>query len=171
MPRRLSGTLRSSFALLGLWGPWSAIVYAQSEPPRWVITAGLTAIRVGERGGWGYGPEADVRRDFGPNWGLGLRIALPVAGGQLGTGGAAIDLGPTLIHATPRWELGLSTGATAFLVGDQSELVDGGLGLFAGGHATVWLTRQVGARAGTDVRFTPGGKGYPSVSGGIAIRF
>jgi hypothetical protein len=171
MPRGFSRTLRLSFTLPILCAlGWTALD-AQSGPPGWTVSGGLAAIRVGDREGWGYGPEVGVRRDFGRNWGVGLRLALPALGSDTGAAGAAIDLGPTLTHVTPRMELGLSAGATGFLVGDHADLVDGGLGLFAGGHATVWLTLQLGVMAGADVRSTSGLTGYPSVSAGLAMRF
>ena len=171
MPRGISRSLRLSFTLLILCAlRWNALD-AQSGPPGWTVSGGLAAIRVGDREGWGYGPEVAVRRDFGRRWGVGLRVALPALGSDNRAAGAAIDLGPTLTHVTPQMELGLSAGATAFLVGDHADLVDGGLGLFAGGHATVWLTRQLGVMVGADVRLASGGTGYPSVSAGTAIRF
>jgi len=170
MPRGFSRTLRLSFTLPILCAlGWTALD-AQSGPPRWTVSGWLAAIRFCYRAGWGYGPEVAVRRDFG-RWGVGLRVALPALGSDTGAAGAAMDPGPTLTHVTPRMELGLPAGVTALLVGDHADLVDGGLGLFAGGHATVWLTRQVGAVAGADIRSTSGLKGCPSVSAGMAIRF
>src|SRR5437763_1187808 len=77
-----------------------------------------------------------------------------------GPAGPAIARAPSRPPVTPQIELGLSAGATAFLVGDHADLVAGGLGLFAGGHATVWLTRPLGVMAGADVRSTSGGTGY-----------
>ena len=120
-----------------------------------------------------YGPELGIRRDFGSRWGVELRASLPVLDTDQGTddGAAALDLGPTLTFASEKGELGLSAGATAFLVGDRGELVDGGIGGFVGGHATAWLSGNVGAVAGAKVRVSGGGSAYPSLSVGLAVRF
>ena len=120
-----------------------------------------------------YGPELGIRRDFGPRWGVQLRASLPVMDTEqyADDGAAALDLGPTLTFATEKAEFGLSAGATAFLVGDRGELVDGGIGAFVGGHATAWLSGSIGATAGADVRVSGGGEAYPSLSVGLALRF
>lgn len=56
-------------------------------------------------------------------------------------------------------------------VDDSSELTGGGLGLFAGGHATAWLATRLGLVATTILRYTSDGGVYRSLSGGIAVRF
>ena len=88
-----------------------------------------------------------------------------------GDGAAALDLGPTLTFPTGKGELGLSAGATAFLVGDYGEFTDGGIGGFVAGHATAWLSGNLGAVAGAMVRVSGRGGAYPSLSAGLAVRF
>ena len=148
---------------------------AQTVPRQpWTVTAAFTGLRTGGASGIVYGPELAIRRDFGPQWGLELRASLPVLDVDRGTddGAGAIDLGPTLSFKTERMELGLAAGATAFLVGDGGELVDGGIGGFFAGHATAWFGRNVGGTLGANVRVSGGGGGaYPSISAGLAFRF
>jgi hypothetical protein len=147
---------------------------AQGLPHRpWTVTGAFTGLRTGGIGGWVYGPELGIRRDFGPRWGVELRASLPVLDADQGTddGAAALDLGPTLTFATDKGEFGISAGATAFLVGDRGELIDGGIGGFVGGHATAWLGENLGAVAGAKVRLSRGGSAYPSLSAGLAVRF
>ena len=165
---------RFAFLVLVLAGSQVPALAAQGLPHRpWTVTAAFTGLRTGGIGGWVYGPELGIRRDFGPRWGVELRASLPVLDTDQGTddGAAALDLGPTLTFATDKGEFGLSAGATAFLVGDRGELVDGGIGGFVGGHATAWLTPSVGAVAGAKVRLSGGGSAYPSLSAGLAVRF
>ncbi len=143
---------------------------AQGAPKRpWTVTAAFTGLWVGATQGVAYGPELAIRRDFGPRWGVGLRASLPVLGTDQGA--AAIDLGPTVTFAANRAEFGLSAGATGFLVGDQSEFIDGGVGAFVSGHGTAWLTPSLGATAGAEARILGGGAVYPSLSVGLAVRF
>ncbi len=147
---------------------------AQSAPARsWTLTASFAALRTGGMAGVAYGPELGLRRDFGPRWGVELRASLPVLDTERFADdcAAAIDLGPTLTFASARTELGLSAGATAFLVSEHGELVDGGIGGFVGGHATHWLSRGVGIVAGASVRVSGGGNAYPGLSAGLAVRF
>jgi hypothetical protein len=165
---------RFAFLVLGLAGSQVPALAAQSAPHRpWTVTADFTGLRTGGIGGWVYGPELGIRRDFGPRWGVELRASLPVLDSNPGNNGgaAALDLGPTLTFATNKGELGLSAGATAFLVGDRGELVDGGIGGFVAGHATAWLSGNVGVVAGAKVRVSGGGSAYPSLSAGLAVRF
>ena len=165
---------RFALLLLVLAGLPVRAVVAQGLPHRpWTITADFTGLRIGGRSGWVYGPEFGIRRDFGPRWGLELTASLPVLDTeQYGdNGAAALDLGPTLTVANDKGELGFSAGATAFLVGDASELVDGGIGGFFGGHGTAWLTPSLGAVVAAKVRVSGEGNAYPSLSLGLAVRF
>jgi len=132
----------------------------------------FTGLRTGAEAGWVYGPELGVRRDFGAHGGVELRAALPVLDTEQYSddGSAALDLGPTLTFADGKAEYGLSAGATGFLVADRGELVDGGIGAFAGGHVTARLTTGLGAVADARVRIS-GDAVYPSLSLGIAARF
>jgi hypothetical protein len=98
---------------------------------------------------------------------LNLRVSLPVIGTD--AGGAAVDLGPTLTVTGRQVELGASVGGTMFLVGDDSELIAGGIGLYVAGHLTIWLGRNVGLTGGGNARFA-NGAAFPGLSGGIAIR-
>ncbi len=174
MFRRANPLHRFVFLVVALAGWRVPALAAQAAPSRpWTITAAFTGLRTGATGGWVYGPELDIRRDFGAHWGVGLRAALPVLDTDPGSddGAAAIDLGPTLAFSSAKREFGLSAGATAFLVGDRGELIDGGIGGFASGHATAWLTESIGAVAGVTVRIAGGGDAYPSLSAGLAVRF
>ncbi len=169
-----ANTLCRCALLLGLAASLAPALAAQDAPRRpWTLTATFTGLRTGGLAGVVYGPELGIRRDFGPRWGVQLRASLPVMDTEQYSddGAAALDLGPTLTFATEKAEFGLSAGATAFLVGDRGELVDGGIGAFAGGHATAWLSRSIGATAGADVRVSGGGEAYPSLSVGLAVRF
>jgi hypothetical protein len=163
-----------AFAIAALAGSGASALIAQAAPARpWTITATFTGLRTGGSSGVVYGPELAIRRDFGPRWGVQLRASLPVLETEQYTddGAAALDLGPTLKFATEKAEFGLSAGATAFLVGDRGELVDGGIGVFVGGRATTWLSKAIGVVAGADVRISGGGHVYPSLSGGLTARF
>jgi hypothetical protein len=165
---------RFAFLIVVLTGSQVPVLAAQGLTHRpWTVTAAFTGLRSGGVGGWLYGPELGIRRDFGPRWGVELRASLPVLDADQGTddGAGALDLGPTLTFATEKGEFGLSAGATAFLVGDRGELVDGGIGGFVGGHATAWLTPSVGAVAGAKVRVSGRGYAYPSLNVGLAVRF
>ena len=147
---------------------------AQTSPHRaWTLTAAFTGVRIGNESGVVYGPELSLRRDFGPRWGAELRASLPVldAARYSDDGAAALDLGPTLTFRTAKAEFGVAAGATAFLVGDRGELADGGIGGFASGHATAWLSERVGAVAGATVRVSGAGNAYPGLSVGLAFRF
>ena len=174
MLRSANRIRRFALLLLGLAGLPVGAAVAQGLPHRpWTITADFTGLRIGGSSGWVYGPELGVRRDFGPRWGLELTASLPVLDTeQYGdNGAAALDLGPTLTVANDKGELGFSAGATAFLVGDASELVDGGIGGFFGGHGTAWLTPSLGAVVAAKVRVSGEGNAYPSLSLGLAVRF
>jgi hypothetical protein len=174
MLRSINCCHRIVFLVVAMTGSPLAALVAQDLPHRsWTVTADLTGLRTGGVGGWAYGPELGIRRDFGPRWGLELRASLPAFNADPGTGGGAgaLDLGPTLTSVTGKRELGLSAGATAFLVGDDGELIDGGIGGFVAGHATAFLSGHVGAVAGAMVRVSGGGAVYPSLSAGLAVRF
>ena len=165
---------RVAFLVVVLAGSQVPALAAQGLTHRpWTITAAFTGLRSGGVGGWLYGPELGIRRDFGPRWGVELRASLPVLDTDRSTddGAGALDLGPTLTFTTDKGEFGLSAGVTAFLVGDRGELVDGGIGGFVGGHATAWLTPSLGAVVGAKVRVSGGGSAYPSLSAGLAVRF
>ena len=174
MLRSANGFHRFALLLLVLAGLPVRAAVAQGLPHRpWTITADFTGLRIGGRSGWVYGPELGIRRDFGPRWGLELTASLPVLDTEqyADNGAAALDLGPTLTLANNKGELGFSAGATAFLVGDASELVDGGIGGFFGGHGTAWLTPSLGAVVAAKVRVSGEGSAYPSLSLGLAVRF
>jgi hypothetical protein len=174
MFRRIAPLHRLVLVAAALAGLQASALAAQTAPTRpWTITATFTSLRTGGSSGVVYGPELAIRRDFGPRWGVQLRASLPVLDAEqyADDGAAALDLGPTLRFATEKTEFGLSAGATAFLVGDRGELVDGGIGVFVGGHATRWLSEAIGVVAGADVRISGGGDAYPSLSAGLAARF
>ena len=174
MLRSANGFHRFGLLLLVLAGLPVRAAVAQGLPLRaWTITADFTGLRIGGSSGWVYGPELGIRRDFGPRWGLELTASLPVLDTEqyADNGAAALDLGPTLTLANNKGELGFSAGATAFLVGDASELVDGGIGGFFGGHGTAWLTPSLGAVVAAKVRVSGEGSAYPSLSLGLAVRF
>jgi hypothetical protein len=174
MLRSANGFHRFALLLLVLAGLPVRAAVAQGLPLRpWTITADFTGLRIGGSSGWVYGPELGIRRDFGPRWGLELTASLPVLDTEqyADNGAAALDLGPTFTLANNKGELGFSAGATAFLVGDASELVDGGIGGFFGGHGTAWLTPSLGAVVAAKVRVSGQGSAYPSLSLGLAVRF
>jgi hypothetical protein len=133
--------------------------------PRWTVTGWFEVLRA-DADSWGLGPALGIRRDFGPSWGVELRAALPAFNGS---GGAAIDLAATYARMTKATELGVSLGGTGFLVGDQSELTGGGVGLYLAAHATGWLTRRVGLTGGANLRTAVGT--FPAAFAGIALRF
>ena len=147
---------------------------AQTPTRPWNVTAAFGALRVGGATNWVYGPEVGLRRDIGPHWGVGLRAALPVldTAPYSDDGAVALDLGATLNYPVGQHtEAGLAAGATAFLVADAGELTDGGIGVFADAHATRWMTPALGITAGATVRIAGSGTAYPSLSGGLALRF
>ena len=165
---------RFAFLLLTLAGGHATAAAAQAERVRpWTVTATFTGLHSGGSSGWLYGPELALRRDFGARWGVDLRVSLPVFDDEpyADNGAAAIDLGPTFTIRTAKAEFGLAAGPTAFLVGDAGELIDGGIGAFADGHATAWLTPGLGAVVGGAVRVANDGDAYPSLSAGVALRF
>ena len=135
--------------------------------PTWTLTAALEVLRAGDRS-WGYGPALSIRHDFGPRWGAELKAAAPAFGSQNG-GGAAIELGATYTVFKGPTEFGAMLGVTGFLVGDNSELVGGGVGVVLAAHVTRWLTRGFGVTAGANLRTAIGV--YPAFYGGLAVRF
>ena len=134
--------------------------------PRWTLGGATEVLRV-TRTAWGVGPSLGLRRDFGPSWGVELRAALPAFGRD--AGGAAIDLAATWVHFEGAAELGASLGGTGFLVGDNSELIGGGVGVYAAVHATRWLSPGFGITAGASLRTALGA--YPGAWAGVAVRF
>ena len=142
----------------------------------WVISPGVSILRVSNQvGGWGVGPSLALRRDFGagggvaPRWGVELTAALP-AFGPNGAGGVAADLGPAVTWDRRGGEAGLAAGLSALLVGNDSELVGGGIGGFVSGHATAWLSEALGVFAEVRLRAAGVGGAYVSGSAGLAIR-
>ena len=133
--------------------------------PRWTLTGLLEVLHAGADS-WGLGPALGIRRDFGPRWGAELRAALPAFNGS---GGAALDLAATYTSLTATTELGASLGATGFLVGDESELTGGGVGLYISAHATGWLRRKFGLTIGGNLRTAVGT--FPGAYAGLAWRF
>jgi hypothetical protein len=138
---------------------------AARPQPRWTLTALLEVLHAGADS-WGFGPALGIRRDFGPRWGAEFRAALPAFNGS---GGGALDLAATYTILKASTELGASLGATAFLVGDQSELTGGGVGLYISAHATGWLGRKFGLTAGANLRTAVGT--FPGAYAGVAWRF
>jgi hypothetical protein len=164
---------RFAFLVLVLAGSPIPALAAQDLPhSSWTVTAAFTGLKSGGASGWQYGPELGIRRDIGPRWGVELRASLPVVDAD-GTDNDAgfLDLGPTLRFASDKGEFVLSAGATAFLVGDRGEFVDGGIGGFFGGQGTAWLGKHLGAVVGARARLSGGGSVYPSLSAGLAVRF
>jgi hypothetical protein len=133
--------------------------------PRWTLTTLLEVLRV-DTDSWGLGPAVGIRRDFDSRWGVELRAALPAFNGS---GGAAFDLAATYTSIMRTTELGGSLGATGFLVGDQSELTGGGVGLYLAAHATGWLSRGFGLTGGANLRTAVGT--FPGAFAGVALRF
>jgi len=133
--------------------------------PRWTLSGLLEVVHAGAES-WGFGPALGLRRDFGEGLGVELRAALPAFGTS---GAAAIDLAATYTSIRRTTELGASLGATGFLVGDQSELTGGGVGLYAAAHATGWLSRGFGLTGGANLRTAVGT--FPGAYAGIALRF
>jgi hypothetical protein len=165
---------RFAFLIVILAGSQVPGLAAQDLPHRpWTVTAAFTGLRTGGVGGWLYGPELGIRRDIGPRWGVELRASLPLVDPHQGTDDDAgfLDLGPTLRFASDKGEFVFSAGATAFLVGDRGEFVDGGIGGFFGGQGTLWLSKHLGAVAGARARLSGGGSVYPGLSAGLAVRF
>jgi hypothetical protein len=140
---------------------------AQAALPRplWTLT-GLVEVLHAGADSWGVGPALGIRRDFKSSWGVELRAALPAFNGS---GGAAIDLAATYTSITRSTEFGASLGATGFLVGDQSELTGGGVGLYLAAHGTGWLTRRFGLTGGANLRTAVGT--FPGAYGGLAVGF
>jgi hypothetical protein len=134
--------------------------------PSWTLTGSLETLHVNPE--WGSGPALAIRRDLGSRWGVELRTALP-AFGSAGVGGGAIDLAVTYTSINASNEVGGALGATGFLVGDHSELLGGGIGLYVGAHATRWVAHGVGLTAGANLRMANGA--FPGVHGGVAVRF
>ena len=145
----------------------AAPVHAQVPRPRaWTRTVAGEALHAGADS-WGYGPRLALRRDFGPAWGVELTAALPAFGTN--SGGAALDLAATYPDLHGPTEVGGTLGGTAFLVGDQSELTGGGIGVVVGAHVTQWAAPSVGFTLGATVRTAIGV--FPSVYAGLTLRF
>jgi hypothetical protein len=139
----------------------------------WTLTGSLTALGGGDLDGWAVGPELGLRYDFGPQWGIVLRASLPVfdAADYSDEGAAALDLGATWTHRGARSEVGFALGASAFLVGEAGELTDGGIGPFAAGQVTRWLSPTLGLTGGATVRIGSADGGiFPSLSAGLSLR-
>jgi hypothetical protein len=134
--------------------------------PRWTLSGLLEVVHAGADS-WGFGPALSLRHDFGSRWGVELRAALPALGNDAGAG--AIDLAATYTSIAGATEFGASLGATGFLVGDQSELTGGGVGLYLAGHATGWLSRGFGLTGGANLRTANGT--IPGLYAGVALRF
>ena len=130
---RFTRPMLAALAVLVTTVAVTSALHAQDERrPRWTLSGVTEVLRV-TRTAWGVGPSLGLRRDFGPRWGVELRAALPAFGRN--AGGAAIDLAATWVHFDGATELGASLGGTAFLVGDNSELIGGGVGVYASAHA------------------------------------
>lgn len=143
--------------------------WSQAAPSKpWMVSGGVATVRLSALAGWTTGPDLAVRRHLGQRWGLSLRAALPLTESK---GAALLDLGPTISIRWPRSEIGLRFGATAFLVGEQSELTGGGLGGYLGLQATIWLSPRVGLIGTATGRVGQTGPGYFDTGAGLAIRF
>jgi hypothetical protein len=157
---------RRTLAALLLSVSLAPALAAQVRHPSWTLTGGVEVLLAGKRS-WGTGPLLAIRHDFGPHWGAELKAALPAFGSN--SGGAAVDLGATYTEWHGATEVGGMLGVTAFLVGDQSELVGGGVGVVAAAHVTRWLTPGFGVTAGANLRTGIGA--YPAAYAGLAVRF
>jgi hypothetical protein len=153
----------------GLLAPAHAqqVVPISPPAPQWTLTGLLEAVHAGPDS-WGFGPGLGLRHDFGTSWGVELRAALPVFGSDE-SGAAAIDLAATYTSIRGSTELGASLGGTGFLVGDNSELTGGGVGLYAAAHVTGWVSRGFGLTGGTNLRTAYGT--FPGVFTGMVLRF
>ena len=168
---RSTRPLLSALAVLVTTATGTSALRAQTEAggerrPSWTLTAAAEVLSIGP-GALGVGPSLGIRRDFGSRWGVELRAALPAFGDN--AGGAAVDLAATWVHFDGATELGASLGGTGFLVGDDSELIGGGVGVYVAVHATRWLTRGFGVTAGASLRTAIGA--YPGAYAGVAVRF
>jgi hypothetical protein len=139
--------------------------HAPLSQPSWTLSTLLEVLHA-DANSWGIGPTVAIRHDFQSKWGVELRAALPAFNGS---GGAALDLAATYTSITRSTELGGSLGATGFLVGDQSELTGGGVGLYLAAHATGWLSRGFGLTGGAKLRTAIGT--FPAAFAGVALRF
>ena len=142
----------------------------------WVISPGVSILRVdSDADDWGIGPSLAIRHDFGVSpsiarrWGVELTAAAPAFGGN-NAGGVAADLGATLTWARTGSEAGVAAGVSALLVGDDSELVGGGIGGFVGAHGTLWLGPTLGLFGEARGRLAGVGGAYVSGSAGISVR-
>ena len=144
----------------------ATVVAAAAHRPAWTLTLAGEILRAGDES-YGFGPAISIRRDFGPRWGVELGAALPAFGDK--GGGGAIDLGATYTWFSGANEVGAMLGATGFLVGDQSELVGGGVGLVIAAHASHWVYPRLGITAGANLRTAIGA--YPSGWAGFVVRF
>jgi hypothetical protein len=138
---------------------------AVPRQPRWTLTTLLEVLHAGADS-WGFGPAVGIHRDLADRWGIELRAALPAFNGS---GGAALDLAATYTSLIATTEFGASLGGTGFLVGDQSELTGGGVGLYLAAHVTAWLTRGLGLTGGANLRTAVGT--FPAAYAGAAFRF
>ena len=163
----IRAVLASAALILGTLAHAPALEAQGTRNPSWTITAALETLRAGDRS-WGYGPALAIRHDFGPRWGAELKAAAPAFGSQNG-GGAALELGATYTAFHGPTELGAMLGVTGFLVGDDSELVGGGVGAVLAAHVTRWFTGGFGVTAGANLRTAIGV--YPAFYGGLAVRF
>jgi hypothetical protein len=159
--------LGSVFILIGRLISVPALEGQDVRHPSWTVTAAVEVLRAGDRSS-GYGPALAIRHNFGPRWGAELKAAAPAFGSGNG-GGAAIELGATYTAFKGRTEFGAMLGVTGFLVGDDSELVGGGVGVVLAGHLTRWFTPGVGLTAGANLRTAIGV--YPAAYAGLAVRF
>ena len=163
----LRAVLGSAALALGALTHGPALHGQSIRNPAWTLTASAEVLRAGDRS-WGYGPALAIRRDFGPRWGAEFKAALPAFGSQ-NAGGAALEIGATYTAFHGPTELGAMLGVTAFLVGDNSEFVGGGVGVVLAAHVTHWLAPGLGLTAGANVRTAIGV--YPAFYGGLAVRF
>ena len=135
--------------------------------PVWTLTGSFEALRIGPES-WGSGPAlaSAVTSDRGGVSSSGLpcrRSALVV------TAVARLISQPHSPASGSRRIGGGALGATGFLVGDASELTDGGIGVYLAAHVTRWLTHALGLSVGANLRTASGV--YPGIHGGVAVRF
>jgi hypothetical protein len=173
MRRRAKPLSRIALVVTLMLAARAATLPAQTpELLRWTLTGAFTGLGGGGLDRWVFGPEVGVRYDLGPRWGIGLRASLPVfdSAPYSDDGAVALDLGPTWTDRGTKSEVGLSAGATAFLVGDGGELTGGGIGPFVAGHATRWLSPGLGLTAGGTLRVGSAGGVFTSLSAGLSLR-
>jgi len=138
---------------------------AARPQPLWTLTALLDVLHAGADS-WGAGRRSASAAISGP--GGVSSSGRPCRHSTAAAAPPSISRRPNT-SITASTEFGASLGATGFLVGDQSELTGGGVGLYLATHATGWLTRGFGLTAGANLRTAVGT--FPGAYAGVALRF